>query len=353
MNIALSRLDPIVPDPVESRRHAAGRLVRVAYATAVFGVLAFFIIYFGAPFVFLRGPGTVSSPRYVISLPYTVHVNRMTVVPGEEVRTGEEIGQVRSPQVDGIIATYMRAQADIASRQAELRVKARVARDSLEAARSYLKVAEDAVIRMEAANEQRVASMTLLIDVFRQRALARKDVVSQEAEAAEAAVQLASLDQFAKELRDRVVAVERSFAEGRLFAPTTGIVSTSLARVGQSIVAGTAVAEILDPTDVFVDWYIPNERLFDPRVGNVVLVLFGNRRIPGKITEILPVSEVYAGGTGRARPRSPGHTDRPHSLRPGGNAAGVEFDGLRTHALFESFNAHRQRTDSPVRALLK
>jgi biotin carboxyl carrier protein len=296
MNIALSRLDPIVPDPVESRRHAAGRLVRVAYATAVFGVLAFFIIYFGAPLVFLRGPGTVSSPRYVISLPYTVHVNRMTVVPGEEVRTGEEIGQVRSPQVDGIIATYMRAQADIASRQAELRVKARVARDSLEAARSYLKVAEDAVIRMEAANEQRVASMTLLIDVFRQRALARKDVVSQEAEAAEAAVQLASLDQFAKELRDRVVAVERSFAEGRLFAPTTGIVSTSLARVGQSIVAGTAVAEILDPTDVFVDWYIPNERLFDPRVGNVVLVLFGNRRIPGKITEILPVSEVYAGG---------------------------------------------------------
>ena len=59
--------------------------------------------------------------------------------------------------------------------------------------------------------------------------------------------------------------------------------------------AGTPIAEILDPTDIFVDWYIPNERLFDPKVGNEVLVLFGNRRISGKIAQILPVSGVYAG----------------------------------------------------------
>ena len=65
--------------------------------------------------------------------------------------------------------------------------------------------------------------------------------------------------------------------------------------VGQSLVAGTPIAEILDPSDVFVDWYIPNERLFDPKVGNDVLVLFGNRRISGKIAEILPVSDVTPG----------------------------------------------------------
>ena len=41
MNLAINRLDPNVPDPVESRRRVAGRLVRVAYATIVFGVLAF------------------------------------------------------------------------------------------------------------------------------------------------------------------------------------------------------------------------------------------------------------------------------------------------------------------------
>ena len=73
------------------------------------------------------------------------------------------------------------------------------------------------------------------------------------------------------------------------------MVSTNVAYAGQSLVAGAPIAEILDPTDIFVDWYIPNERLVDPRIDDQVMVLFGNRRIPGTIVDILPVSDVYAG----------------------------------------------------------
>jgi HlyD family secretion protein len=124
---------------------------------------------------------------------------------------------------------------------------------------------------------------------------AGKAVVSQEAEVAESAIQLASLDEFIQRLRGRLDEVERHFGQGRVVAPIAGIVSTGLARVGQSVVAGAPIAELLDPTDIFVDWYIPNERLINPKVGNEVSVLFGNRRIPGKIIQILPVSGVYAG----------------------------------------------------------
>jgi hypothetical protein len=46
----------------------------MAYAVGVFGVLGFFVVYFGAPLLILAGPGTVSSPRHVVSLPYTVQV---------------------------------------------------------------------------------------------------------------------------------------------------------------------------------------------------------------------------------------------------------------------------------------
>ena len=69
MDVKINRLDPNVPDPIESRRRAAGRLVRIVYATIVFGVLGFFVVYFGSPLVYLSGPGTVTSPRYVVSLP--------------------------------------------------------------------------------------------------------------------------------------------------------------------------------------------------------------------------------------------------------------------------------------------
>ena len=43
MDVTINRLNPHVPDPVESRRRAAGRFVRIAYATAVFGVIGFFV----------------------------------------------------------------------------------------------------------------------------------------------------------------------------------------------------------------------------------------------------------------------------------------------------------------------
>jgi multidrug resistance efflux pump len=155
-----------------------------------------------------------------------------------------------------------------------------------------LRVTEEAVERVETMS---AAPVTFRMEVLRERASARKAVISQEAEVAESTIQLASLDDFIKRLRGRVDEVERQFSQGRAFAPIAGIVSTGLAHVGQSLVAGTPIAEILDPTDIFVDWYIPNQRLIDPQVGNEVSVLFGNRRIPGKIAQILPVSGVYAG----------------------------------------------------------
>ncbi len=94
MNVAINRLDPNLPDPVESRRRAAGRLVRIAYATMCSACIAFFVVYFGAPLVFLSGPGTVTAPRYVVSLPYTVQVTRMNVMRGATVKAGEEIAEV-------------------------------------------------------------------------------------------------------------------------------------------------------------------------------------------------------------------------------------------------------------------
>ena len=292
MNVILNRLDPNVPDPVESRRRAAGRLVRIAYAAVVFGILGFFVVYFGRPLVYLGGPGVVSSPLVVLSLPYVVQVKQMNVTGGSAVEPGEEIGRVWSPQQDGVVATFMRALADVASRSAELRIKARVARESIEAARSYLSVTEGAVEQLEASTH---ASTAFRLELFRERASARKTVITQEAEIAETAIQLAQLEDFGRQVREHLEEVQRNFADGRVFAPVAGIISTKPARVGQSLVAGSPVAEIHDPRDIFVDWYIPNQRLLDPKVGYEVTVVFGNWRLSGTISEILPVSDVYSG----------------------------------------------------------
>ena len=336
MNVTINRLDPNVPDPVESRRRAAGRLVRIAYATIVFGVLAFFVIYFGAPFVFLSGPGTVTARRYEVSPPCTVQVVGMNVTAGATVKAGEEIAQILSPEQDSIVATYMQALADINGRTAELRIKARVAQESLEAARSYERVTAEAAERIDAMP---TATVTFRMEVLRERAAAQKTLVSQQAEVAESAVQLASLDEFILQLRKRLDEVEHHFGRGRVFAPIAGIVSTGLAHAGQSLRADLPIAEILDTSDIFVDWYVPNERIIDPKVGREVSVLFGNRRIPGKITEILPVSGVY-GGTQQVLGRD----------RPATQIARVRFDpGVVPPPLNASVYVHMYYTNLSAR----
>ena len=93
--------------------------------------------------------------------------------------------------------------------------------------------------------------------MLRERALAQKTVVAQEAEVEEASVQLASLDEFASQLRQHLDGLERNFDGGRILAPIAGIVSTPPARVGQSVVAGTPIAEILNSSDVFVNLVHP------------------------------------------------------------------------------------------------
>lgn len=131
MNVPINRLDPNLPDPVESRRRAAGRWVRFSYAATVFGLLAFFVGYFGRPLIYLSGPGVVGSPRLVVSLPYTVQVKDMHVEPGAIVQVGEEIAQVWSPEKENVIGNYMRGLADIMARSAELKVKTKVAESRL------------------------------------------------------------------------------------------------------------------------------------------------------------------------------------------------------------------------------
>jgi multidrug resistance efflux pump len=184
----------------------------------------------------------------------------------------------------------MRGLAEVSSRSAELRIKARAAKESLDAARTYLGVTEEATGHLDTST---TASLTFRLQMLRERALAHKTVVAQEAEIEEAAVQLASLEKFGAQIRQHLDGLERNFAGGRLYAPIDGIVSTRPAKDGMSVVAGTPLVEIRDPSDIFVYWSIPNARLRDPAIGDKVIVLFGNWRIPGTITELLPISETF------------------------------------------------------------
>ncbi|MEE1612934.1 HlyD family secretion protein [Microvirga sp. CF3016] len=295
MNIQLRRLDPHMPDPVESRRSASGRIVRFVYALGVTGVVAFFVFRFSTPLVFLSGPGIVSAPREIVSLPYIVQVQRMDARPGARIEAGMPIALVRSPQVSETLSNFMRALADLTGREAELRVKARMARDSVEAARSRLRVADENVRRLEAVPNRGSASLAYRTEIYRERALAVQNVVALEAESDEAATQLQRLAETRRQIQSQYERTERDFDGGRVLSPVDGIVATHLARTGETVVAGSSIAEIFQAGDVHIDWYIPDFRLVDPQPGYRVVVGLGRSRVLGTIVEILPISDTFEG----------------------------------------------------------
>ena len=291
MNREIHRLDSNVPDPVESRRAGAGRLVRFIYAALVFGILGFFVIRFGAPLVLLNGPGVVTAQLSAISSPYLVQVKRMEVRPGARVEAGTLIATVSSPQVDQTSSDLLRALAEVTGSEVELRVKERVARDSIEAARTRSRMADNTLQRLEKATSGDAFGLMYRTDVYRERAIAMQSLLQLEAEADEAAAQLERLKAVREEIRGRYDEVKRDFDNGRILAPASGIIAARTSHAGETVVAGSSIAEIFLDGDTFVDWYIPNFRLVDPRPGQRVFVVYGRTRFPATISEILPISD--------------------------------------------------------------
>lgn len=293
MNVQITRIRPDLPDPVESRRSGAGRFVRIVYALCVFAVLGFFIVRFGSPLVFLSGPGIVAARSDVVSLPYTVQVVRVDVKPGAKVEAGQLLAQVRSPQVGETLSNFTRALGEVTGREAELRVKARIAQNSLDAARSRLRVAEDTLRRLEANAGGDSVSLVYRTEVYRERSLALQGVAALEAEAAEAESQLLVLAGTRQRIQNYLERAEREFDEGRVLARESGIVSVDLAKVGATVLAGAPIAEIYQSEDIYVDWYIPSYHFLDPEPGAKVFVVAGKSRINGTISELLPLSANF------------------------------------------------------------
>jgi hypothetical protein len=124
-------------------------------------------------------------------------------------------------------------------------------------------------------------------------------------------------------IQTQLDAAEREFDEGRVLAPVSGIVSTRIARPGETVPVGSSIAEIYRSGDLFIDWYIPSFRLEDPLPGQRVSVMSGKTWMSGRIDEILPISGAF-------------DAKRTSTLRepPGGQVARIRLEpGARPPSL--------------------
>ncbi len=174
----------------------------------------------------LAGIGTVQARyTYRIGPTYAGRVRRIDVQVGDQVRAGQVLGEMDPVDLDERIAAQEAAirGAAAAVRQAE----ARQAFASAQAGR-YERLLADRLVSEDSVDAKR-----------------------QERSVATAAVAAASAD--TGRMRAELEALRAQRGNLRVVAPVDGLVASRDADPGTTVVAGQAVVELIDPTQLWVD----------------------------------------------------------------------------------------------------
>ena len=287
----INRLNEELPDPIESRKLSVAKLIRIFYATGLFLIFGYFVYNFGQPLVFLEGTGIVSAPRYNVSVPYITHIEHMNVISGIEVTKGDEIAIVSSPEINRDISNLLSEISTRIDQITSLKIRYSTAAGSIKSAESRSNLANRSLDRFNTLQKK-------MFTIFEHEQLTREasqaNISLEEIKAAQLVANNAILELLSRknEMESLLSRIKAEFNNGVVNASISGVVSSHISHDGDTIVAGGTIAEILDAKRTFIDWYIPNFRVYNPKVNDPVFIIFGSNYLRGYISEILPISSI-------------------------------------------------------------
>ena len=284
----------LAPHPVRGRRARSGFLVRLVYGAGVITVCLYFVWYFGRSMLFLEGSGIVAAPVYDVSTPYLSQVVHMNVSSGIAVEEGDVIATLVSPQLDRDINDLDRILVEQSQKEADLKIRLRVALASVDLARASTNLAEEAFKRLDPGGAG-VTSLSYRMDVYRERALANLQLAQAEAEADEVQKQLDTFAVNRRDIKNKEHELLAAFDNGQVKAQVDGIIGNGLVHTGEVIKPGDRIAEIYDVSESYILWHLPSFSLREPQVAEEVYVHYGSRILPAYVYEIRQIAEQAAG----------------------------------------------------------
>lgn len=289
----VNEINPMIPDPVEARRSTSGAAVRFAYGAGIIALGLYLIWYFGRGFLFLEGTGLVTAPLHVVSTPYLSKIEHINVAPGIPVNEGDILATVRSPQLEQDINALDRILVDQSQKEADLRIRYRIAKATSETADSRLAVVNEAYARLDGAGSA-AASLGYRMDVSRERSQAYMQKAQAQAEAEEIQAQLDRFEVNRRFIKSKIQQLEKDFDDGHVKSPVDGLIGNRVARDGEIIRPGDTIAEVYDTSDTYIVWHVPSFNIRQPKVADPVFIHHGQRVIPGYVFEIKQIAEVAA-----------------------------------------------------------
>jgi len=187
--------------------------------------------------------GRIEATQVDVSAKYPGRLVDVTVEEGSEVKEGQVVGRIASPEVEA----QLRAAQSNVDRAKQSMAEA----EALIAQRSAVLVATKADFER---GQQLIANGTITQQVFDQR---RRDYEAAQASVLAATAQRDQAQAAIKSSEAEVERIESILHDLVLVSPRTGRVQYQLARTGEVVPAGGKVVTILDLQDVYMTVFLP------------------------------------------------------------------------------------------------
>jgi multidrug resistance efflux pump len=263
-----------------------GRWVYGALLTMFFGAL---LNYYIGSSLLLRADGLVLQKEFAVAPPYDATVANTFVQPGERVKKGALLAQLES-------VALVRSLAELATRQAELMSRVAEAKSKLERVGSELPFAREQHEQLQGTlrglqdlQEKKLATARRIEESVSINFSAQEKLIELQAQESALGQEVQILEQAHNEAERSYQLLRRIYDEGRVTAPSDGIVGPSVAVPGEVLVSGAKLMTVFGG-EPYVLAYLPDNYLFEIRAGQSVVVSTGARQNVASVEAVLPLA---------------------------------------------------------------
>jgi len=283
------RLDKLV-NQQRSSKAAWGRRL---YLTLLGGLAFALVNYFLGDAVFLRADGILLTDRQIVAATYPAKVSAVRVKEGESVQQGAILVELQSADMLRDIADLSVRNADLAAREAQLRVGVTTARTLLPLAERNAREGAGAIARIDTLSDQGLIStqsMTQSLSSGYDTAVKLADLRGQSEVLAD---ELSLVEESHRRAGDALAQLEAFYDRGAVRAISAGTVGSRVPAVGQVAKFGDELLQIYGDK-AYILAYPPDIYLFAIAPGDKVEISAGtgsHSRI-GTIEAILGVADA-------------------------------------------------------------
>ena len=271
------------PDPI--------RWGRRVYSAICIALLLLVLDYAAGDTLILRAHGLIVNDRYVVAATYPGKIATVRVSEGERVTAGDVLVEFESLDILKDIATLSTQNAELATREAQLRIRAAVARDLVPLAERHARESTNATGLIDRMAGRGLINLQRMDQALSSEYATSARLAELRSEISVLDIQLpqvrAALQRAATALRQ----LESTYNRGIIRAPREALVGSRVPVPGQVVKFGDELLQLHGKESVVLA-YLPETYLFGLAPGDKVGVDGGSAGVTGTVDAILPVTDA-------------------------------------------------------------